>query len=158
MYLITVIVIILTVLGVSVTTASGSLFVVNYLDLPSVLILLFFAIPVLVASGMWKDFVNSFRFALDKSKAANLLELKRAEKAVGLTIHILAFTSIFHAVLQMAAILSEMEDLALLGPQLSVSCLVILYAVAGGILLLPIRGRIQVRILEYMHIDKDSEE
>ncbi len=47
-------------------------------DLPSLIIILVFTVPVLIRNGVWKDFKRAF-FLLKKGYACHLSELKRTQ-------------------------------------------------------------------------------
>ena len=54
----------------------------HYIDTISLLILLFVAIPVLISTGLLKDFNNAFKLGLSRKKEATIREVKRAIEAV----------------------------------------------------------------------------
>ena len=72
------------------------------LDIPSLLMILLIGASVLIASGLWKDFVNAFRFTMGKGKKAGLSERKRAREAVELLMKAVRYGGAFIALMNFA--------------------------------------------------------
>ncbi len=124
--------------------------IVNYIDFVSLIMMLVTVIPFLFSSGLSKDFINAFQLVFGKKKDATLLKLKRALLAVKTVIRLLIYGGVMIAFLSVIVLLHNMSDPAYLGPALAVTILSILYALVVIMLLLPIRARLEVLILEYI--------
>ncbi len=74
---------ILILLGFSQGEALGNMHNVAFalLDLPSLVIILVFTVPVLVRGGVWKDFERAFRL-LKRGYSCHLSELRRTQDVV----------------------------------------------------------------------------
>lgn len=144
MYFISIIAIILVT---AILTFSVS--IQSFIDLSSLLLVLLLAIPVLVSSGLFRDFNNAFRIAFSKKKNS-LIELKRALEAVNMMIRTFLCTGLFLFLASMIAVLHRMDTPESLGPAISVSLLCFIYGTAIALLLLPIKAIMQVRIIEFM--------
>lgn len=121
-----------------------------FMDIPSILLLLLLIIPILIASNLLKDFNNAFRLVISKKKGSSILELKKAIEAVTLVKNVLLFGAGFISVFSMIIILKELEDLSHLGPNLAVVFLTLLYSLAINIILLPVKSKLQVMLMEYI--------
>lgn len=128
------------------------------LDLPSLLMILLIGVSVLIASGLWKDFVNAFRFTMGKNKKAGLSERKRAREAVELLMKAVRYGGVFIALMNFANIYNTPDDPWVWRANLVVLSLTLLYAYAINVLLLPVRSRLNVGMIEYMQAgDEDGE-
>lgn len=150
----------LSIIGVIVTTivtvlTTGGFSGVNrVLDIITLGLLLILFVPVLVSSGLWKDFNNAFRLGIGKKKAEGLLELKRAEEAVKLGIKSIVAGTAFIMALSTVQLLYMLDDLASLGPNLSVILLSLVYGMLIVLILLPLQSILNVKIHEYISTDE----
>ncbi len=126
-------------------------------DTPSLLLLLIIGISVLLASGLGKDFLAAFSIALGRQKRAGLRERKRAAEAVELFAEAVRYGSVFGIVLQFICFHNIIGEDGKWLIHLSVLFLLPLYAYAMNLLLLPIKSRLQLGIIECMQQpEKDS--
>ncbi len=130
--------------------ASGSSNPEAIIDAPSLVIVLLICIPMLISSGLLKDFNNAFRIALNRKKESGLTEIKRAIEAISLTIHTLFYSAFFLFAISLIAILKNLSDPAMLGPSLAVAFLTCIYSLALALVLLPIKSILTVRTIEFM--------
>lgn len=156
MYLLSVLAIILCFILVEVTQQAMGLYA--FWDSMSFIFLLVLTIPVMLSAGLLKDLNNAFRLIFGRKKEAALLEMKRARLAVDTMIRTVLYSSVFVMLLQIVVLLHNMSDPALLGPIISVALLTLFYAVVASILLLPIKARLEQKILEYMPSCEEKEE
>lgn len=156
MYLLSVLGIFICFLLVYITQPGYSVY--NFLDAMSFMIVLILVIPIMLSAGLLKDLNNAFRFVLGKKKEATLLELKRAKLAAEMLGKVFVCSSIFVALIQTVVLLHNMSDPASLGPVISVMVLAILYAMVISLLMVPIRAKLEQRILEYMPSDAENKE
>ena len=118
----------------------------------------FFDMGSLLSEGILKDLNNAFGVIFGKKKAATLLMLKRAKLAVDTTMRAAVWGSVFVMVLQLIVLLHSMSDQTYLGPVISQSFLTLLYAMVICLLMVPIRAKLEQRILEYMPSCEEKEE
>lgn len=129
----------------------GGLASLNHLfDLISLLLLLLLAVPILVSSGLMKDFNNAFRLGMGKKTASGLVELKRAREAVSLAIKVILSSAGFIFATSGVLILFSLEDAASLGPSIAVDLIVLVYSFALILILLPLQARLNVKIQEFV--------
>ncbi len=150
MYILSIIGLILVVLFVECSVWGLESGLGMLIDFPSFLLLMIIGAAMLLAAGMGKDFLAAFRLALGREKQAGLRERKRAVEAVELFMKAMRHGSIFAALLQFVAIYSLMEDTTKWSIYLSVLLLTVLYAYAVNLLLLPVKSRLNLGIIEYM--------
>lgn len=130
----------------------------NFVDLVSIVILLVVVFPVLVQSGLGKDFNNSFRLTLGKKKEASFKEMKRALEALGLVRKTLWYTSVFICCVSFIVVMHNLDDPANIGPNLAVCILVVAYAAVLNIILLPIEKQLKIRLIEFDETDLAEKE
>ena len=137
---------------IMIVTTSGGLAISlgRIADLPTIIVLILFIVPMLASSGLLKDFNNAFRFVLGRKKAVGLKELKRAKEAVKLVIKVLIAGSVFVACLESIVILYEMDDISKLGPLFAVILLMMVYGLAVSLLLFPVESILNVKIHEFI--------
>lgn len=155
MYLAAVLVVILLVWAISTVLSGGMAGLSMILDLWPMLLLLVMGASVLASAGLRKDFGNAFRLTMGKRKQAGLTEWKRAKEAVELLGTTLRYGGFFIALAQLISV-SRINTELQPGEEnvwwltLTIAALPVLYGYTVSILLLPIRSRIRICILEYM--------
>lgn len=127
-------------------------------DFPSMVMIVLIGISALAASGLWRDFLNAFGLTVGKRKNAGLSEWKRAKEAVELFMKSIRYGSFFLALIEFIHIYNLPDDSLVLRANLVVMSLVLLYAYGMNVLLLPIKSRLDVGMIEYMQDGDDKEE
>lgn len=132
----------------------------GFVDVISMALLVILVVPIMLSAGLLKDLNNAIRLVLGKRKEAAMLELKRAKLAVDMMIKISIYSSIFVTLMELVVLLHNMSDPSYLGPMISMSLLIMLYAMVVSLLFMPIRGKLEQRILEYIPScpEKDEEQ
>lgn len=129
------------------------------IDLPSLLLLLLVTFPILIMSGLGKDFINALHLFLGKQKKGSLAERKKAVEAVDLAMRALRNGGIFTVILQTVSYFAMASSLDTTKWYADLAALFIplLYAYMFNLLLLPIRGRLNKEIIEYMSDEDEIE-
>ena len=152
MYILAIIGVICSVVLLNLVTGEGFSNMLVYYDVISMLQLVVLIVPILAAAGLIKDFNNALKLALGKKKAESILQLKRAKEAVKLTGNICIASGVMGTccgIIQVFYIYRG-EDLSSLLAGLGVSILTLFYSLIIYLLLLPIKSKIEIKILEYM--------
>lgn len=126
------------------------------IDMPSLIILLVFTVPVLFKGGVWKDFKRAW-LCLRKDYSCHLSELRRALDVVEMMQKQVIYAGVICMLMSVIVILGFLSSLEYLGPNLAVAILTILYAVIFEMLLLPLQLEVKRRIIDYMELDTDAE-
>lgn len=121
----------------------------SFVDVVSLLVLLVVVIPVLVQTGLAKDFNNSFRLTIGRKKAASFKEIKRAAEAVSLVRKTLWNAGIFTTCISVITLLHRLDTPESIGPNLAVAILVLSYAAVLNIIFLPIEKQLEIRLIEF---------
>ncbi len=128
-----------------------------FFDMPSLLLLLIFAVPVMCVCGSWKDFIRVF--SLHKKGAHfTMSELKKILLAVELLQKLVMYAGLLVVIESMVIVLTNITSPEVLGPNLAVGLLVILYVAIIEILLLPLNVVTQKKIADYMEEGRSLEE
>ncbi len=139
------------------TLLSGPL--ATFIDFPSILIILAFSLPMLMASGLFPDFFRSFRIMGQRTNTYSCYEIRKTEISLGLTIKLLLFSGLAGFLIGLIAILSGIRDMAYLAPGLAVATLTPFYAVILVFILLPVQAKVRAVLLtmdkEYLY-EEDS--
>lgn len=152
-------------LGVILLSATGygygyggiELYRFSYLvDIPSLVIVLVFTVPVLFKSGVWKDFKRAWRL-LRKNYICHLSELRRTLDVVEMMQKQVIYAGVICMLLSLITMLGNLSDLASVGPNMAVAILTMLYALVLEMLLLPLQLEVKRRIIDYMEVDTDTE-
>lgn len=128
----------------------------HLLDIPSLVIMLVFTVPVLLKSGVWRDFKRAWRL-LRKDYTCHLSELRRTLDVVEMMQKQVIYAGVICMLLSFVTILGLLSDLASLGPMMAVAILTMLYAVIFEMLLLPLQLEVKRRIIDYMETDTEVE-
>lgn len=126
------------------------------MDIPSLIIILVFTVPVLFRGGVWKDFKRAWRL-LRKNYSCHLSEIRRSLDVVEMMQKQVLYAGVISLLLTLILVLGMMSDLASLGPNLAVAILTMLYAMILEMLLLPLQLEAKRRIIDYMEVDTDAE-
>jgi len=126
---------------------SGSL--ISIIDIPSIILIGFITVSMLLASGLIKDLKRAFVIMAKRDINFTKLELQRSLEAVQLTIRLLLFSSIFELVISAIAILKLVDNQIRMGPNFSVALITVFYALFGCLIFLPIQSKLKVLILSY---------
>lgn len=160
MYLLSLFVLMVLVVGFMAVTGGGGLQgLVYFIDMPSVILLILLIVPMLLNAGVLKDLNNAFRFGARRKVLAKRLELMRAVEAVSFTIKALWTAGIFSVIFQFSiAIMRNAPDAELAFLYTAVSLIPLSYTTFFVILLLPLRSRLnmQLNILCEENINNDS--
>lgn len=127
------------------------------IDMPSLIIILIFTVPVLFRGGVWKDFKRAWQL-LRKDYNCHLSEIRRSLDVVEMLQKQVLYAGVLSLLLTLILILGMLSDLASLGPNLAVAVLTMLYAMIFEMLLLPLQLEAKRRIIDYMEVDTDAEE
>lgn len=147
MYLIFLLVTFVLIGGI-VTLSGGN--PIQFLDLPSLLVLLMLLISVLLSAGLLREFANAFRLVSSRKRECSLPELRLASSAVGLAVKTLTASGVLSALLGAIVILTTLRDFSTLGPNLVVAILAPAYSMVLILILLPLRSRIDKMIVNFM--------
>lgn len=132
------------------TLLSGVL--ASFIDLPSIILILSFSIPMLMASGLFTDFIRGFRIMGQKVNTWSLLELKKTEVALRLMVKLLPLSGLLGSMIGVVAIASGFSEISKIGPNLAIALLTLLYSVLLVFIVLPIQAKVRAIILT---IDKE---
>ena len=153
MYLVSIFGFILVILITAFTT---QFYPSDFIDLSGILLLLCICIPILLSTGLGKDFSNAFRIVLNSNKEYDRRSLRRTLEAVRLMIRTLLCSGGLLFLLNSIITLHRLDDPAALGPIVSTSFLSVLYALAISLLLLPMQSILKMKLLESEKENTDS--
>ena len=125
----------------------------NFIDLPSLAILLLFTVPVLVASGMGNDFLMAFQMG---KKQCSLVQMKKTLEAVRLLQRLVLCGAGFAAMISIVLILRGLDEPSAIGPNLAVAILAVLYGIIIESLLIPLSAYVQNHITDAMHVEEEE--
>lgn len=133
---------------------SGLTFLIIFVDMPSLIILFLLTVPILFVCGLWKDFLRVFSMGNAK-RHFTLGEMKRTQEALSLLQRQIICGTILIAIFSVIAIIYNITEPALLGPNLAVVCLSVFYGAIAEIILLPLSIYVKRRIIDYMEDETD---
>ena len=122
-----------------------------YIDPISLVILLLVAIPVLISTGLMKDFNNAFKLGLSKKKEGTIREVKRAIEAVALFQKVIITTGIVSFFMSAVLVLIQRPEYENLLPSMAVASLSPLYASVIALILQPIEVSLKLRLQDMLH-------
>lgn len=125
------------------------------IDIPSLIVMLVFTVPVLFKGGVWKDFRRAWRL-LNKDYTCHLDEVRRALDVVEMMQKQVLYAGVICVLMTLITIFRMLSDPASLGPNLSVAILTMLYAMIFEMLLLPLQLEAKRRIIDYMGVDTEE--
>lgn len=136
------------------------------LDAPTLICILLLSLPLLFRKGMGKDFLraipmqfkNHYVFSRKEGKLIlekkttvySLAQMKRSLDAVEFMQKQILYSGILVVILPAIFMLSRLDDIAALGPNVAVTLIAVLYTTILELLLLPLQVDIKRRIINYM--------
>lgn len=150
MYLLSILTVIIGLFLILINSFVGISGLTNYLDLTGLILLLIITVPIILSTGHLKDLNNALKLGMKKHKETNIAEIKRAMEAVELTMKALFYSGAFICVASLIIVLHLMDDPATLGPSCSVALIVLTYALAMNMVLLPLKSKLKFMLIEFM--------
>ena len=140
---------ILILLMLIMTSASQANFpIAFYLDMPSLIAMLFYLYLTLFFAGHTKDFKNAFSF-LRRRKPESIEEAQKAIMALSLAMKSLitagGFCTLFFSIYLLWLTTNSM-DLSTFTANMAVTLIPFLYGLIGAAILIPVKGRLENRI------------
>lgn len=136
----------------AVSSGSGLHGLVVFIDVPSLLIMFLFTVPMIVSSGLLKDFNNAFRFSIRQKEKVSRLELFRAIEAVSFVIKLLWTAGILAMTATVLSTLGQhAEENIRFSGYFAISMEPLVYAAFLVLFLLPVRARLNVRMGTLMY-------
>lgn len=126
----------------------------NFIDMPSLVLLFLFTVPVLFVSGMAKDFVMVFSVG---KKPCSLAQMKKTLEAIQMLQKLVLCGAGFMLLIEIMMIFSKLDDLTILGPNISVALLSVLYGIITESLLIPLGAYVQNHITDALDVKEDTE-
>lgn len=127
------------------------------LDMPSLICILVLTVPILLRSGLGRDFMRAFKL-LRKGYTCHLSELRRTLDAVELMQKQVLCAGILCMLISFIYVLHSMNTPESLGPCIAVAVLTLFYAVIMEMLLLPLQIEAKRRIIDYIgEEEKDAD-
>ncbi len=123
--------------------SGGSL--IWYLDIPSLILVLAILFISLAAGGQFRPFCQAFGLVFRKNylKKGDIdIQLESIEYALSYAIKSILLGSGFSSIIAFVIVFGHLDQLNLIGPNLAVTVLVLLYAIFLSLLLLFLKGRI----------------
>lgn len=126
--------------------SSGSLSVMNFIDIPTALGLFVVVLPALIMSGHGRDFSKGIKI-IAKNQDASLNELKQASSAFSLVSKATFAAAIIFIAISVTAILRNLEDMSALGPNLATAIISTVYAAIVYLIFATLKANIDRRII-----------
>ena len=120
-----------------------------FIDIPSLLMILFMLVCGLVIMGEWRDFIKAFSVGI---RQYSLLELKNIIAAVDAAQKLTIFGALFSIIASGILVLGNLNDYSVIGPNLAICFLTGLYAVVIEFFLLPLRINAEIKMNEEMDL------
>lgn len=132
----------------------GARTVLYFVDFPSLVCILLFVIPVLLVSGMAKDFGRAF---LIGKRDYTLAQMKKSLESIKMVEKLIACSMGISTITALIIMLGYLSELSAIGPNIAVALITILYGLAIEALLVPLSTYVQTKITEAMDIENEEE-
>ena len=113
----------------------------SFIDIPSIIVVLGFSIPIVMASGLLGDFIKGFKLMREKVNHFSLIELKRILLSVQLMIKLILLSGVLGTMSAFVAIFSNFTTIELLFNHMSIAIITLFYALIFIFVLLPIEAK-----------------
>lgn len=130
---------------------SSSFSYMYYIDPISLVILLLVGIPVLISTGLMKDFNNAFKLGLSKKREGTVREVKRAIEAVALFQKVMITTGIISFFMCAVLVLIQKPEYESLLASMAVALISPLYASVIALILQPLEVSLKLKLQDMLH-------
>ena len=113
-----------------------------YFDMPSLILIAVLLLILLFMCGLTKDFFRGISFFFGKNRMMDENELCRSLAAFKLVLIALPIDGLVASLIAIVAIIAKLTDPSLLGPNLVVAILTLLYSLIFEVLLLPVAAKL----------------
>lgn len=151
---ITIVAVLLAFLYTIALSVEGFATLYNYIDIPSMIILLLLVIPVLISAGMFRDFCVSFKRAFSAQIICTRAELQRSMEAVKLARKSNYAAGIFGFLISFVFVCKgyDLSDAHVFWLNMAVAVIPVIYAVALDLIFLAVYGRLKKRYMDFMQM------
>ena len=118
-----------------------------FLDVPELVVLILMTVLLLAATEQGKDFLGAFRIAYGKKDSVTLVDIKKAQKAVDFCGKVMLWSGVFMTLFYIIVVLHKLSAVESMGGHLGLAVLSTFYGVVAELLLLPVKGRLERKIL-----------
>lgn len=139
MYVLGILLFVLLLAFISVITGAPMAFI----DIPSLIVILGICIPILLASGLTKDFIRGFKVMQRLPNQLTEIELKRTLIAINLVMKSAIIGGFLGSLFGAVAIGAQIDSISKLGPSIGVALLTTVYALVFYVILLPVQYRVK---------------
>lgn len=126
----------------------------NFIDFPSIVVIVLIVAPALIVSGMGKDFGRAFTVG---KKEYSLHQLKRSAEAVQMVQRLVVCGAGITVVMSLVVIMGKLDTIETIGPNLAVAVLAAFYAFIIEFLLVPLKANLQNAITDMMDVSDEAE-
>lgn len=122
----------------------------SFVDVPSLVVILGITLPILLASGLQKDFLRGLRLMQLKENPFTAIELRQSVVALKLVNKGLLLGGVLGTLFGLVVVLSQSVPSDKLGPSLAVALLTLVYSIVLSGLLIPVQARVEA-VLETLN-------
>ena len=130
---------------------------IMYWDLTGFLLILFMVALLLYLGRMEKDFFRAWRLAFSRKQGVSRMELQSAANAVGYAEKAVLLSEIAISLFGLIDCLYHMDNVITFGPAVAVTCTGVFYMVLFLLILLPVKVRLERKLVTYMEEPEDGE-
>lgn len=126
-----------------------------FLDLPSILLMILFVIPILVGSGVCKDINRAFAMVIHRKKEYTLTELKHGAHAISVLMRAVLLAGLYVTVISFVVLFAniyalEGMEMGKICANIAIAILPVFYMLMIELLLLPVQASLKRRIIDFM--------
>lgn len=147
MYIFSILALVVAFISVRLLISSNVEFL-GFIDIPSLIVLVLVIVCSLAASHDFRNFTNAFAIAFSRKKQYSKKEMKLASSALDMVVKVSFGAAGFSIVFGAISMLTDLSDKSKFGPPLALILCTLFYASILVILLLPIKSRIEKKIID----------
>ncbi len=118
-------------------------YLVNFLDYPSMVCIIFVTVASLYAGNQWKYFIQAIKTSFKQPKEKiEKAEIKKMEYAIDYAIKTVIIGGIFISFIAIVGLFHNLEDASTIGPNLAIAILSIVWSLFLALIFLQIKGRV----------------
>ncbi len=125
-----------------------------FIDFPSLIVIFGISVPILMASGLFKDFMRGFKVMSSKDNLYTPVELKRTLVAINLASRALILSGIIGTFTGIVGMLVHIDKISMIGPSFAVAILTVIYALVFTGMIMPIKFRVEAVLSTFSSIEQ----
>lgn len=133
-------------MALTIIIGGGIAGLASFWDAPSMLVVVAIAVPMLIFSDNFPDFIRAFDIAITKHDYTTK-EIECSEQAMGLAIRLIFLTGIFGFFTGFINMLGHISEPSMIGPSAAIALLTVYYSIIINIFFYAVQAKVKKELI-----------